>query len=81
MLAHIFGLLPITGIFSKNINDIKFKFVSIRTLHTTLWFISAFTFLYLELSRMAKEESTNAKTIGNIDIHVCYICVVDFHTF
>ncbi|XP_070498768.1 gustatory receptor for sugar taste 64e-like [Chironomus tepperi] len=55
-LAQIFGLLPICDIFSKNIQDIKFKFLSIRTLYTTLWFISALTFIALEIYRLSDAE-------------------------
>jgi len=66
-LAQLFGLVPITGIFSKNINDIKFKLISIRTLHTALWFIGALIFLYIEVVRMANEEHFDAKSIGNLN--------------
>lgn len=63
-VAQFFGLLPIVGIFSKNINDMKFKLISFRTLHTSLWFLSAMIFLYLELVRMANDKNLNAKSFG-----------------
>lgn len=64
-MSQIFGLFPITGIFSENIKNIQFKFLSTRTLHTALWIISAIIFLFLELKRLSDLESINAKSIGN----------------
>jgi len=63
-LAQVFGVLPITGLFSKNIKDIRFKFLSFRTLHSSLWLVSAFIFEILELLRMSREGKINVKSIG-----------------
>ncbi|XP_070498929.1 gustatory receptor for sugar taste 64f-like [Chironomus tepperi] len=65
-IAQFFGLLPIVGISSKNIKDIKFKLYSIRTLHTSFWFLSGFIFLYLETVRLVNVEHFNAQSVGGI---------------
>lgn len=65
-MAQFFGTLPIVSIFSHDRNAIKFKFFALRTLHAILWLISAFTFLFLEISRIINEEDLNAKSVSGI---------------
>lgn len=65
-LAQFFVTLPVVSVFSKDRNAIKFKFFAFRTLHAILWFISAFSFLFLEISRIINEEDLNAKSVSGI---------------
>jgi hypothetical protein len=63
-LAQLFGILPVVSIFNNDITKIKFKIISIRTFFSLFWIGSAITFLCLEISRMVKDESINAKSIS-----------------
>jgi hypothetical protein len=63
-LANFFGIFPLTSIFSANSDNVKFKLASFRAIHGVLFIISAIIFLYLEVSRVSKEEALNAKTIS-----------------
>lgn len=70
-VAQFFAMFPIIGIFSKNYENIKFKLLSIRTLHSLLWLISVMLFLYFEINRVKHQLTLNAKTIGGL-VFFCY---------
>lgn len=63
-LPQIFGLLPISGIFSKNVNDIKFKLTSFRTLGTIFWFINAIFYLFLAFKNELTGEHMSSKSLS-----------------
>lgn len=63
-MAQFFGFFPIVGVFAKDLKNVKFKWKSLRVVHTTAWLVSAFMFTALELLQLSNEGNLNAKSIS-----------------
>jgi Trehalose receptor len=63
-MAQFFGLFPFVGVFARNIKKVQFKWISLRTIHSSFWLASALTFAFLELSMVTKYQELNAKNIS-----------------
>lgn len=63
-VAQFFGLFPVVNVFSKNVDKIRFKFVSLRTLHSSMFIAGATFFAVLETLNLYQQKGLNPKNIS-----------------
>ena len=61
LIAQIFGIFPVCGIYAKNIGNVNFKWTNFRSIHAALWILCGAFVTYLEMLRLSRSESINAK--------------------
>lgn len=69
-LAQFFGLFPIVSIFNNDVNKIKFKLFSIRTVVSLLFIVCAFSSFCLEVSHKIADETINPKSVSGLVFYV-----------
>ncbi|CAO1403359.1 unnamed protein product [Diamesa serratosioi] len=66
LLAQLFGVFPICGVFAKNVKNVNFKWTNFRSIYAILWVVNGIFISYLELLRLTHVGLINAKTISSI---------------
>ncbi|KAG5682327.1 hypothetical protein PVAND_011686 [Polypedilum vanderplanki] len=69
-MAQCFSMFPVVGIFSKDAQKIRFKFLSFRTFMAASWFVSVIIFLWFEILRIASYEKINAKNVSSLIFYI-----------
>lgn len=64
LIAQIFGLFPVCGIYAQNIGNVNFKWTNFRSIHAVLWILCGVFVTYLEILRVSNTESITAKELS-----------------
>lgn len=64
LLAQVFGVFPICGVFAKNVKNVSFKWTNFRSIYAVLWIVCSIFIAYLELLNLNRAGFINAKKIS-----------------
>ena len=77
LLAQVFGLFPICGVFAKNVKNVTFKWTNFRSIYAVLWIICGIFISYFELLRLYRAGVINAKKLSKyIFVIISYLISV-----